>query len=170
MQSSYINKAVLWVALFLLIFKLFFMVRKKKIVDAETLIFDRCKNAGFPLVLCNLIVAQSKHETGNYTSRQFVFNNNAFGYGRILGDPDQIGSGGKHPEDSGVYAKYESLDKCMNDIIQYYTKRKTMFFRVKTAAEFAQLLRDYRYYTDNVANYTRAIVRHLLTSKNRYDV
>jgi hypothetical protein len=128
----------------------------------ERLIFDRCRKAGFSNFLAKAIVAQSKHETAihgvPYMSRQFIVNNNAFGYGRIKGDPDQIGDGGLHGEgDGGHYAKYQSLDKCMNDVIQWYTKRIHTFSAVNDLTGFANGLKNYHYYTAPVSEYANGL-------------
>lgn len=127
-------------------------------------IFDGLKENGIPERLALLIVAQSKHETTvggvAYMSKQFIVNNNAFGYGHVPGNPLQIGSGGMHPEDSGVYAKYKDLAHCIDDISGWYTRRKATFFNITDTNTFANKLKGSGYYTDSVLNYSAGVKRN----------
>lgn len=132
-------------------------------ISNALLIYNRCILAGFPRLLSLFIVAQSKHETAvggePYKSKLFLRSWNAFGYGYLKHDPDQVGPAGRHPEDGGVYAKYVDLDHCMNDIIQWYKKRSALFLNVKTVLDFVVLLKQSGYFTAPIGEYKAGVSR-----------
>ena len=143
------------------------LTKSARNLSHEKLILKTCVDNGIPYALALLIVAQSKHETAlngvPYLSKQLLINNNAFGYGRVVGNTLQIGSGGKHPEDAGVYAKYTTLNNSVLDVIGWYKRRKSTFFGVTDITTFANNLKFSKYFTDSAANYG-AGVKHYFTT------
>lgn len=130
------------------------------------LVYNRCVAAKFPDLLSKFITAQSKFESSvagiPYQSKLFLRSWNSFGYGYLAHDPDQVGAAGRHPEDGGVYAKYVDLDHCMNDIIQWYTRRSSIFFAVDSVNAFALALKASGYYTAPVSQYYAGVLRFFL--------
>jgi hypothetical protein len=137
-------------------------------MSIEKRIFTRLVANGVTPALALLIVAQSKHETSMlgvpYTSHQFISNNNAFGYGYVQGNRFQVGAGGKHPEDGGVYAKYASLENCVDDISGWYNRRKSQFAMVTTPLALATSLKLSSYYTGTLAGYTAGLTHFYKTT------
>ena len=107
-------------------------------------------------VLARLAVAQSKHETGNYTSAVFKNNNNAFGYKYYPGSDWQLKAGTLSPEGNS-YAKYSSVENSANEIAAYINRRKTLFSFVNDADSYARVLKTEGYYGDSLANYSRGL-------------
>jgi hypothetical protein len=137
-------------------------VKVKQVLTVEKKIFSLLIDGGLPPGLALLVVAQSKHETAlggvPYTSRQYLVNNNCFGYGYVPGGSYQVaGGGGKHPEDSGVYAKYVDIDHSVLDIVGYYTRRSQVFFKITNTQEFGNALKLQGYYTDSPVNYVAGL-------------
>lgn len=135
----------------------------------EKKIFTLAVNNGIPQPLALLIVAQAKHETAvngvPFMSRQFLINNNAFGYGRVPGNKyQQEISGGKHPEDAGHYAKYSTVDNSIMDVIGWYQRRKNVFYNIDDHMSFSHQLKSSGYYTDNVKNYSAGVKKFYQTN------
>lgn len=136
-------------------------MKAKRNEGTEKKIFNVLQKEGIPDALALLVVAQSKHETAvagvPYMSKQFLVNNNCFGYGFVPGNSLQLQDGGKHPEDGGHYAKYSSIENSAKDIAGWYKRRKEIFFGITDSATFAQALKNAHYYTDAVANYAHGV-------------
>ena len=127
----------------------------------EKTIFNLLIKSGIPAPLSLLIVAQAKHETAKggipFTSYSYFTRNNLFGYGFVSGNKLQSGNGGKHPEDGGYYAKYDSIENSILDVAGWYKRRKAIFFPITDKAEFAQALKNAKYYTGPTAHYTAGL-------------
>lgn len=128
-------------------------------------------NKGVPDMLAKLIVSQTKHETASvvngklqpYASNAFTANNNAIGY-KWVGSKYQEGPGIKSSEGDnyGDYADYTDSIKELIDWI--YRRQKQGLFpadlaAVKTADQYALLLKSAGYYGDNQSTYAAGLQR-----------
>jgi hypothetical protein len=109
---------------------------------------------GIPAALALLIVAQSKHETNNYTSAVFLDCNNAFGYGSTS-NPCQY-----HEQ----YQGYNNIVESTHELTAWIKRRLAegnfpALQTITTPEQYAQLLNDNGYYTDTVANYAAGLAR-----------
>lgn len=96
-------------------------------------------------LLASLMVAQAKHETGNFTSSVFKNNNNAFGYKYYKGSLYQIGKGKTSPElDS--YGNFNTPEDSAKEVADWLGRRKADFEKISTPAEYGHLLKKYKYY------------------------
>lgn len=135
----------------------FLLLKKKRTGSIAVTIFNTLTGKGIPPHIAFLAVAQAKHETATagvpFTSPLFLRANNAFGYGNVKGNSLQIGPAGKHPEDSGVYAKYESVEKSAQDLAGYLNRRKGLWNTITTTDSYANFLKNQKYYTAPVSQY-----------------
>ena len=171
MSNNYIIASLLLVG-----FVMFRLTRKKEktavtVADIslpgapDLLLYKLLMLHKFPAELSLLIVAQAKHETGNFSSKGFRVRNSLFGYGFVKNNRFQLQkSGGKHPEDNGQYAAYSTLENSILDIIGYYKRRSTKFFPISSIPAYALALKEENYYTDTVANYTKGLT-HFFSRK-----
>lgn len=105
------------------------------------------------------IVAQAKHETGNFTSVLYLEDNNMFGMknGSILSEWELPG---RLSPDGGRYAKYASDLDSVKDLLQWFEWKK---FPVSVAGvdQYASELKSRGYFGDTLANYTSGLKRFL---------
>jgi len=118
---------------------------------------------GLPPNITSLMLAQAKHETGNFSSNLFTKYKNAFGYSYVPGGTAwQVGGGTK--ADNGVpIAVYKSVADSTREIVDWiYRRVKEGKFPanldlIKTPDEYGVLLKNAGYYEDTVQNYTAGL-------------
>lgn len=115
-------------------------------LDAD--VYNAAISDGMPPALALLIVAQSKHESDNYTSSLFVDCNNAFGYGY---GSDTCGSHN--------YKGYNNIADSTYDITGWIQRHFSAdeINNTTTPEQYATLLSNYGYYTDTIANYAAGL-------------
>lgn len=120
-------------------------------------------NPGLPDPLASILVAQARHETGDFTSRFFRENNNAFGYAYFPGSNYQIGAGDLADNQQPI-ATYGSIEDSTKEVIDWIWRR----FRrgefpdpasIKTTDDYAAALKSAGYYGDTLTNYARGLKR-----------
>lgn len=122
-------------------------------VDYEFLMLETLWKNGVSIDLSYIIVAQAKHETGDFTSLIFVENNNLFG----LKQPKKrkttcVGTNRGH----GVYS---SLEDCVIDYIYYMEARKMPFHEI-SVRKYVNLLKKKGYFEDDLEKYYKAVKKH----------
>ena len=147
----------------------------KLFMNAEQKVFTGLLTAGMRPALALLVTAQGKHETAvggiPYLSHQYLINNNCFGYGYIPTSPYQVfGGGGKHPEDSGIYAKFLSVENSVKEQAAYYNRHKSTFANVSNPAQLVAALVAARYFTDPPKNYLSGVTKFYKTQKQILNV
>jgi len=119
-------------------------------------------NPGLPNTLAALLVAQSQHETGNFTSNFFRNDNNGFGYSYFPGSIYQVGAG-SIADNGQPIAKYASIEDSTKELIDWiYRRVKDGKFPANLATitepeQYAALLRNAGYYTDKLETYTNGL-------------
>jgi hypothetical protein len=119
---------------------------------------------GVPLVLADLLVAQSKHETGDYTSSFFLLDNNAFGYSYVAGAYWQIGRGGI-ADNGAPIAKYATIEDSTGEMVDWIYRRvnegkfPANLADITTPERYGQLLKDAGYYQDKSTTYIDGLRR-----------
>jgi len=135
-------------------------------------IYTAALKAGFTPSAAKLIVAQARHETGNYTSYQYRTNNNLFGM-KFVNQPLAT-KGNKSPE-GDFYAKYPNVAASVQDLVNrnYKISRGGVSFddlkKVSDTTDFAQKLKKRGYYTASVKGYDRGL-KSALTRINIIDL
>lgn len=105
------------------------------------------------------IIAQARHETGNFTSTVFKANKNLFGMknGSVISPGEMIGT---VAPDGGTYAKYRTQFDSVADLLRWFEWKK---FPVKVSGveQYASELKSRGYYGDSLANYTNGLKKYL---------
>lgn len=121
-------------------------------------------NPGLPPVLSSLLVAQSAHETGNFTSNFFKNYNNAFGYSYVPNGKYQSGAG-TVADNGKPIAAYASIEDSTKEIIDWIYRRvkegkfPADLFTITTPDQYAQLLKGANYFGDTLQNYAAGLKR-----------
>ncbi len=119
---------------------------------------------GLPAALASLVLAQAKHETGNFSSDAFVLGNNAFGYSYVPGGYWQLTTPNPASEGSRQMAAYGSLEDSVGEIIDWLYRRQSegvfpALTTVTTPEQYATLLRSAGYYTAPLSEYVAGLQR-----------
>lgn len=130
----------------------------------EKIITTITTNAGIPKKLTELILAQAKHETNNFTSKVFIENNNAFGYKHIEGGRFQMQAGRRSPE-GNQYAHYATLENSTRELIAWIMRRLIerkfpQLDTITTTTQYAALLKRTGYFTDTTSNYAKGLTKY----------
>lgn len=126
------------------------------------------QDAGLDSMSIELIVAQSKHESGNYKNSLTRRHNNVFARWWSKYDKYSVGSGAK-AEGHSKFARYQSVELATLSQVAYF-KRKGYSMKWSTPEAFAKELKAKGYYEDSTSNYSRALRRHLNAKKASMDV
>lgn len=105
------------------------------------------------------IIAQAKHETGNYKSRLYLDSNNLFGMKMPERRPTIATKGFLSPEGNN-YAQYKSDFESLQDLLLWMDFVKFPV-RVQSPDEYAKSLKAKSYFGDTVENYTNGLKRFL---------
>ena len=144
-------------------------------MDYDQLIYDAAIKGGFTPTSAKLVVAQARHETGNYTSNVFIKNNNLFGM-KYVGQPlatkgtqapkSEWGCGGQCNSD--FYSKYNNVQDSVQDLINRnlkITRNGVTFEQLKNATDsttYATLLKKRGYYGATTSVYDSGLKNALL--------
>jgi len=117
----------------------------------------RISNARFIAVA---MVAQAKHETGNFRSNAFRKHNNAFGYMYYPASKYQQKKPGLIADNKLPVAHYATIEDSAKEVADWILRRKSSFEGVTTLRQFAETLKAKGYYGDTVTNYLRGLVHY----------
>jgi len=113
------------------------------------------------------IVAQARHESADFTSKVYRADNNPFGL-KWYSDDVSMGTRGTQASDGGYYTHFLNDQIAFLAYLDWIRRNKhaglvtgPLPTNLKTVDEFAQALRDRKYYTDSVYNYATALKRWL---------
>lgn len=133
-------------------------------MSIENTIYSTAKSDGMPDLLAKFIVAQSKHETGNYTSRFFTIGNNAFGYSYVPGAKWQLDKGGPNADNGVPIAQYASVQNSVHEITDWIKRRKQSgtfpanLAEIDTPEKYAWYLKQAGYYQAPYDLYANALI------------
>lgn len=126
-------------------------------------------NPGLPGILPEILLAQAKHETGNFTSRAFRLHNNLFGYSYVPGARYQTGPG-LIADNGQPVASYATIEDSVKEIIDWLYRRvkegKFTFPEIQDPAAYAEKIRKAGYYTDTLENYRRGLLAFFRRPEN----
>ena len=125
-------------------------------------IYNAAVSKGFTPTAAKLVVAQARHETGNYTSNIFKLNNNLFGMKYVKQPLATQGSASPRSE-GDFYARYKSVGDSVKDLIDrnyILTRGGVTPEKLKNATDsldFATKLKARGYYGDTISNYANGL-------------
>ena len=137
------------------------------ILPYDQTIYDTAVADGIPDTLALFMVAQARHETGNYTSRFFTIGKNAFGYSYVPGAKWQLDLGGPNADNGVPIAQYASVQNSVHELTDWIRRRQAggifpqNLSNITTPQEYARLLKAAGYYQDTLQNYTNGLVNWL---------
>lgn len=114
---------------------------------------------GLSLGMAEIVVAQARHESGNFTSPIFEENWNPFGMKRPrLRKTTAIGSNRGH-------AVYPSLSDAVLDYV-FYLRARQIPFDIESVSEFVIVIKNKGYFEDSYRNYVRGVRGFFEESRN----
>jgi len=143
-------------------------------MNYDQLIYEAALKGGFTPTSAKLVVAQARHETGDYKSNVLNKNNNLFGMkfvGQALATrgtsapKSEWGCGGKCNSD--FYSKYANVSDSVQDLINRnlkFTRNGVTFEQLKNATDsttYANLLKKRGYYGATATIYDSGLKRAL---------
>ena len=111
-------------------------------------------------VMVDILIAQARHETGNFTSSLFVNHNNLWGMQHprtrhtTSTGPLATADGGRKG-----YAHYESIEDSARDMVLYLKARRIPDYT--TVAPYVKHLKRKGYFEDSLKKYTRSLERYV---------
>ena len=118
-------------------------------------IMQRARQQGADCYTAELIAAQAAHETGNFTSSLYRNRNNAFGMKKGSIEDFEI----RNPLDTSEYANYPDLESSVDDLFLWLYLKRLPLRGYRSAAEYAQRIKEKGYYEDSVSNYLTGMQR-----------
>lgn len=144
--------------------KLVLEVRELSIEDSVRLVLSEKNLSKYTI---ELLVAQSKHESGNYKNSLSRLHKNIFSRHWDKYDTLSLGAGGQ-AEGHSNFARYKSIKNATLSQLHYF-QRKKYTMEWTTAKEFAVELKSKRYYEDDVNKYTTALNKLIKPIKHDLD-
>jgi uncharacterized FlgJ-related protein len=128
-------------------------------------IYDGAIKGGTSPALATLLVAQARHETGNYSNNQTKINNNLFGF--KYSPNSRFSKKGNISPEGDPYAKFDSVGDAIQEYVIRYMGKKSNeggtrlqeFNKIQPndTTTFANKLKGYGYYGDTVAHYINGL-------------
>lgn len=127
-------------------------------VDYENRIRRTLETQEIDPYVIELLVAQSKHESGNYRNSLTPYNNV---FARHYSKKDTFAiSAGAPAEGHSRFAKYPNVESATLSQLDYL-RRKKYTFNWKSPYQYALELKQKRYYEAEVMTYTNALIRFM---------
>lgn len=125
------------------------------------IIYQTSRQEGAPDVVAKLIISQSQHETGNWTSTVFKDDHNGFGMKvpSIRKDP-YIKGPSVHAvkREGGIpYAHYDNLADSTRSLIHWIKYNKIDWADIDTPEKYADVFKRKKYYGDALSTYTHRL-------------
>ena len=139
-------------------------------MNYDKLIYNQAIKRGLLPSVANLLAAQARLESADYTSNVFKQNTNAFGYKFVGQSGATRGTVAPRSEWSnantpGYYAKYRSIEDSANEVINWLFRRqqegKFLVNDLTTAGKYAAGLKAGNYYGESAANYSNGLTAKL---------
>lgn len=130
-------------------------------------IFSTAIADGMPEPLAMFIVAQARHETGNYKHRFFTEGKNAFGYSYVKGAKWQLPTPGTKADNGLPIAQYATVENSVHELTDWIKRRQKEgkfpgnLTLIDTPEKYASLLKNAGYYGAPLQIYTNGLISWL---------
>jgi uncharacterized FlgJ-related protein len=128
----------------------------------QQIIYDTAMKAGLSDTTAKLLVGQSAHETGNWTSNAYKNHNNGFGYTYYAGSKWQTGNKGLIADNNQPVADYKTLSDSTNELVDWLKRRqaegKFKIDDLNTPEKYAKALKDNAYYGASYGTYLKGMI------------
>lgn len=132
-------------------------------MNIEQIVYNYSKSQGVSDNVAKIITAQSKLESGNYSSNLFKTSNNLFGYKYVGQSIATSGIAAPSSEGNLRYANYSRVEDSVLEIIKWINRRvaekKFTLQDLETPEGYARALKNAGYYGDSYENYSRNLRR-----------
>lgn len=129
----------------------------------DTEIYNQAIKMGVPPVTAKLIVAQARHETGNYTNNAMKYFN-AFGYKWVGQKKWAIGPANTSSE-GDKYAAYKNVADSTGELVDWLKRRQTegklIIANLTDSTKYANALKSANYYGAPVSEYVKGLTAAL---------
>lgn len=128
-------------------------------MSVENTIYSTAHADGMPPALSQYIVAQAKHETGNFQSRFFTQGNNAFGYSFVSGAKWQLPAPGPIADNGQAIAQYSTVQNSVHELTDWIKRRQregkfpANLNEITSPENYAWYLKQSGYYGAPLATY-----------------
>lgn len=127
----------------------------------EQAIARAAQDAGFNSSLTNLLVAQAKVETGNFSSAVFNTCNNAYGY-IFVGQKNATACSRKQGSNDGGanYAAYNNVYDSATEVCNWIKRNVPNYNSITTTAQYATALKNSKvgsYFSEPASNYAASL-------------
>lgn len=135
----------------------------------ENLIYTVARGDGMPDFLSLALVAQARHETGDFGSHAFIELNNLFGYSYNSKSAWQLPAPGFTADNNALLGQYATPEDSVHEMTHWILRRvadgrfPTDLSQITTLDQYAALLRNAGYYTDSLSNYLTGLKRWFVT-------
>lgn len=125
-------------------------------------IYDTAVSDGVPEYLATLIVAQAKHETGDYTSKFFKVYLNCFGYSKTS-SKWQLHIQTPNADNAAPIAAYNSIENSVHELTDWIKRRQKEkkfppdLSTITTPEAYVTLLKQCGYFGDSLQNYLAGV-------------
>lgn len=133
----------------------------------DDVIYNTARADKMPERLAIFLVAQARHETGNYKSHFFTQGKNAFGYSYYAGAKWQLPTPGPIADNNAPIAQYSSVENSVHEITDWIKRRQAEgkfpqdLRTITSPYQYAELLKNAGYYGASLNSYAAALVNHL---------
>jgi len=132
-----------------------FLITNRRRESPSKQIFRILKKQGLEPGMSRLLVAQAVHETGNFNSRLFKQENNAFG----MKVPSIRKTLNVNPN-QGQFSTFLSVEDSVKDMLLYLDHFKIPL-NINDPFIYAKILKDKNYFEDDIETYFKGLVNAL---------
>jgi uncharacterized FlgJ-related protein len=123
------------------------------------------RNPGLPVNMASFLVGQAGNETGGFTSKFFLENNNCFGYSCVSGSKWQDGCSAGNADNGVQVGNYDSIENSVQELVDWWYRRSadgrgncpSDLNQITSSDQYAQILSDAGYYTSAESSYAENI-------------
>jgi hypothetical protein len=133
--------------------------------ELDQLIYNTAVSDGMPNNLAKYIVAQAKHESGNYTSNFFKKYNNAFGYSYVKDSKWQLPEGGTIADNGAKIAAYKYIEDSIHELTDWIKRRRKEgngwpdLLSIVSPQQYAALLKQFGYFQGALSVYSARLLQ-----------
>jgi len=114
-------------------------------------IFNEALANGLTSNQANLLVAQAKHETGEFTSPVFLAYNNCFG----MRPAQERNAEQLNYRSTDSYAHYQNIEQSVRDLLYWFDAKNFTWY--DTPELYCAELKRHDYFTDTLENYSQDV-------------
>jgi len=129
----------------------------------QEIIYNALIGQNIPPLLAKIVTAQSQFESGNYKSKVFLTDNNAFGY-KYVGQKIATQGLPSPAKEGDHYAHYNSVQDSAIELANWLKRRRKegklpALEAITTPAQYSKLIKAAGYYGASENTYTKGITR-----------